>query len=661
VKSYRVALLAVLVCLLAPSLLHAQLDTAWVRRYDGGEIDEDWASDMTVDGDGNIYVVGTGYAGNLSLDIILQKYDSAGALQWTAVHNGEEDDEDSASALVVDGNGNIYVCGWSYQQYNAGMGMITIKYGPDGDSLWLAAYDHDSIYDDAATDLCLDAQGNVVVTGYASEEGFWNLNYCTISYDTATGDTNWVQFYNRSPEDDEDVANAICADPDGNVYVTGYSYDEGTEYDIVTIKYEPDGSKAWTRRYNNYPWRDEDYGVDVAWDTVTGTLVMGGVVYDDNHDYDYFTMKYSASGDSVWARAYNRYPTNFDDLLTDVAIDQWGYVVVTGMSSDDSTDYDATTVRYDQDGIQQWVSRYDAEEYEDAGTHIVFDSLGQILLTGFAETFAGDYDILTQKLDTSGSRIWTYLYDNSPSNAEDFGCRIAAMPDGHIYVFGTSEDDSTDYDFILFKYYELVHDFAVSAVVAPESLMLGDSAVPRAVVTNWALSDDSCWVKLDLGWTDDYAESLWVSLMPMESDTLTFPAWYPESTGTAVLNCWSELAGDERAWNDTASVSVTVWDDTTGIAGEEPLVRNRFDMALSPNPVRNMAFVRMHLPGPEQAELRLYDVTGSLVVPPQSVRAQSGNGQVAMQLDARLLAAGVYFVKLSQGSRELGRKLVVQR
>lgn len=46
-----------------------------------------------------------------------------------------------------------------------------------------------------------------------------------------------------------DLAQALAVDSEGNVYVTGYSYGKGTDYDYLTIKYDPQGKRLWEARY----------------------------------------------------------------------------------------------------------------------------------------------------------------------------------------------------------------------------------------------------------------------------------------------------------------------------------------------------------------------------------------------------------------------------
>ncbi len=51
---------------------------------------------------------------------------------------------------------------------------------------------------------------------------------------------------------------AIAVDGNGNIYVTGNSYGNGSSSDYATLKYAPDGKLLWENRYNG-PGNRYDY------------------------------------------------------------------------------------------------------------------------------------------------------------------------------------------------------------------------------------------------------------------------------------------------------------------------------------------------------------------------------------------------------------------
>ena len=657
----RLLLLSTFALAIVPAVAIAQLDTVFVRHYDGGQGDEDWVSDMAMDSAGNLYLCGSAVVDSIYSDIVVLKYSSGGDSLWAVVYQGSGGRDDSAAAIALDPEGNVYVCGWSTES-DTGTKMLTMSIDADGQIEWVETLGGGD-WDDAALDLCVGEDGKVAVTGFMSGTSAFNLDYCTIAYDAASGETLWVQTYNRTPENDEDVSVAICAGPEGSVCLTGYSYDDGTEYDIVTIRYAADGNREWLRRYNNRPWVDEDVGVAVAYNAAADGFVVGGTVYDDNHEYDYYTIMYSLDGDSMWARAYNRYPTNDEDILMSLAVDQDGNTYVTGASEDDITLSDIATVKYSSSGVQQWVSRHDVYSLDDGGVHLSVGMRGEVYVIGYASTEPTGADLSLLKLrGDDGSILWAYNYDDPVAHDYDDGCRVLSRGDS-IYAAGSSSRSASFMDFLLMRLREIRKDYAVLSVVAPESLYIQDSLVPQVVVQNRAMFADSCWLLLAVE-PLDYSESTWVSLAAGEVDTVEFPLWHPAEQGPTVLTSWSVLPGDETPGNDTSQAVVMVWDDTTGLASGKQMVRGRFDLLVAPNPARTLVSLSVWLPPDAESAIQLFDVSGSkLGVLSRNPGQSSSLGGAAVQipLDVREMPAGVYFLKLCQEGQELTRKLVVQK
>ena len=76
--------------------------------------------------------------------------------------------------------------------------------------------------------IAVDPSGNVIVSGYSDE-------YVTIAY-SAAGAQLWVKRYNGIPYS-TDIATAMCLDAAGNVLVTGYGADPAGGNQFATLKY----------------------------------------------------------------------------------------------------------------------------------------------------------------------------------------------------------------------------------------------------------------------------------------------------------------------------------------------------------------------------------------------------------------------------------------
>ena len=115
-----------------------------------------------------------------------------------------------------------------------GFDFLTIKYTSSGVEQWVRTYAGYLNYTDAATSLAIDRFGNVYVTGSIASSST-NRDFATIKYD-GDGSQKWVITYEGSGNS-EDIANGVCVDTSGYVYVTGSSQGAGTGLDFTTIKY----------------------------------------------------------------------------------------------------------------------------------------------------------------------------------------------------------------------------------------------------------------------------------------------------------------------------------------------------------------------------------------------------------------------------------------
>ena len=257
----------------------------------------------------------------------------------------------------------------------------------------------------------------------------------------------WVMRYN-GPGNSIDVAQALALDNLGNIYVTGYSQGNGTGYDYATIKYDPNGNMKWVARYNG-PGNWYDYAYAIAVDN-SGNVYVTGTSPDINRVDDYATVKYDTNGNQLWVRRYNS-SSNGDDEAHALAIDNLGNVYVTGWSDVNSTYYDYTTIKYGHDGTELWVKFYNNSSVDKANA-LAIDGFGNVYVTG-ESSGSTDYDYATIKYDTSGNQIWVRRYNGPKSSSRDSANALAIDGLGNIYVTGESESSGSPYsDYATIKY-----------------------------------------------------------------------------------------------------------------------------------------------------------------------------------------------------------------
>ncbi|MBK9403898.1 MAG: SBBP repeat-containing protein [Ignavibacteria bacterium] len=223
----------------------------------------------------------------------------------------------------------------------------------------------------------------------------------------------WAVTYNAY-ESSVDGSFKIAVDSAGNVYVTGESWAFDTQYDYLTVKYNTSGVLLWQSRYNgtgNYT--DEPVGIVVD---KLGNVYVTGYSYGGSSDYDYATVKYNSNGVQQWVDRYNG-PADSTDKANSIALDKSGNVYVTGGSINSSNyKYDCTTIKYSPSGIRLWVNRYEyIPTFNCWGKFVKVDSAGNVYLGGDVGSFDGNISRnFTLKYNNSGIQQWNnYVSSNN--------------------------------------------------------------------------------------------------------------------------------------------------------------------------------------------------------------------------------------------------------
>jgi uncharacterized delta-60 repeat protein len=431
---------------------HSLKAEEWVARYNGTGNTGDGAYAIAVDASGNVYVAGWTTPGSYGTYYATIKYDTNGNRLWMATYNGNY--SNVVTAMAVDASGNVYVTGWSTN----GAYCTTIKYDANGNQIWLARYINPGGSSgnciNYPTAITIDASGNVYVAGYSSDNNSSSTpkekDYVTIKYDT-NGNQLWVARYGGQGNSDDHPA-AMAVDASGNVYVTGYSTGSGTDHDYATIKYDATGNQLWVKEYNG-PGNSIDEARAMAVDA-SGNVYVTGYSTGSGTGYDYATIKYDTNGNQLWLKKYNG-SGNDTDQGNAIALDSSGNIYVAGASYGAGTTFDYATIKYDTNGNQLWLARYNGPPGNnwDIAWKIVLDVSGNVYISGWSWGISTDYDYATIKYDANGNHLWVARY-NGPGNGRDIGQGIAVDASGNVYVAGYSSSYGifNNYDFATIKY-----------------------------------------------------------------------------------------------------------------------------------------------------------------------------------------------------------------
>ena len=247
------------------TLTHISQDDVFVTKLDqdgnflwaasGGGIGQDFGFGIAADQTGNVYVTGyiqyTNTFGSIGVpplfnpfdwyDVVLAKYDPAGAPVW--VRRAGSVSSDGGEAVAVDRSGNIYVTGWMASPSIFGSTNVT--------------------------------RGGSFLAKYKN-----------------SGDVEWVRV------DEYGTPKGITCDARGDVYVAGDALLLGSDggygsRDIVVSKYDANGARLWRQNAGSTMW---DSGLDIALDGASNIYLCGTFQGNDSNLAHFGSLTLTNSG-----------------------------------------------------------------------------------------------------------------------------------------------------------------------------------------------------------------------------------------------------------------------------------------------------------------------------------------------------------------------------
>ncbi len=396
-------------------------------------------------------VVVTGYSENTSTDIFTVKFraDGAGSL-WnvTKDHSGGID---KATDVVVDGNGDVIVVG--YVRNGTHDDFYTVKYaGATGAVVWQHPLTVSATGDDRATAVAVDNLNNIYVGGLApSLGGTPRDDYYIVKYSPTgpVGDNPMWQVRTDGGFDGHDRITDIWVDGT-DLVVTGTSQN-ATDFDCLTVKFTTDGDLVWPRRYG---LSGADSGQAVRLDA-GGNVIMAGYANNGNNN-DLYVVKYLAATGAVdWEKPYD---SGRDEALTELWVDVAGDAYVAGYVDTLTGARDFYIARHAAaDGTVVWDDiRNTTNGDQDVCTGIVVDELGDVFITGssFAQATT-QYNFVTMKYKRdTGARLWLGPYSHA-SGKDDRPIWVGQSPSGDLFVAGWTDvwtAGASDYNFVAVKH-----------------------------------------------------------------------------------------------------------------------------------------------------------------------------------------------------------------
>jgi hypothetical protein len=397
--------------------------------------------DIAIDSSGNVYTSGViGYyvqGANDSIPRISQKYeilkyDSLGSLQWRTGAENVAVNFGAGAKLLINTSGELIVMS-SLHRTGTELDFSLVKYSANGTELWTSFYNHYAM--DHAGDYCMDESNNFYVIG--KSRGDATKDDIAIVKIDDSGKLKWVRRID-GPTYSWDSAGDIAIDDSANIYFTGFISGSGTRRDIITAKYDSSGRKKWQTTFNSSA-NSDDWGSDIALDKSRNVFVFG-VSYDGNSSQRYILIKYNHLGIEKWRRFFGE--PGLSSQAGGLVLDNLGNIFISGISYNSDKNTDIVTIKYDTDGNQLWLVRYNGpDNHYDIFRNIEIDQKNNIYIAGRSYSNKTYYDFLLLKYNSNGVEQWSKTY-NGNKNDYDYASKLKLDRYNNIYFIGTTNGKS---------------------------------------------------------------------------------------------------------------------------------------------------------------------------------------------------------------------------
>lgn len=405
-------------------VLHAGNEVKlWTKLF--GTTKDDTSGGVASDSSGNIYMAGTtqgsfdGFQNSginssfYAQDVVLIKLDSNGTKKWLIQYgNGSGC---YAHRVTIDGLGNIYVIGTVNgalpgNTKSGNSDAMILKFDTNGNNIWARQWGGGSVSSSGLHGIAIDSSNNIYVTGYTDGalDGTTSKGYTDtfIAKLDTNGNKLWAKQYGSSFTD---YPYGISIDSNGNIYVTGNTggnFEGNTKIggsDGFLLKVDSNGDTIWSKQFgvsasaNRYV-----YGSSISVDNSGNIFLSGyangslngcaynGVAFDNGGMLAYpayaFFAKLDSVGNFLWTKEFGAGNSTSGDSIK---VDSSGNIYLAGTSYGSLDGYalfggnDIFLAKYNQDGEKQWLQQW-GSSWWDSVANISIETNGDIFISGYA-------------------------------------------------------------------------------------------------------------------------------------------------------------------------------------------------------------------------------------------------------------------------------------
>ncbi|MDD5528471.1 MAG: T9SS type A sorting domain-containing protein [bacterium] len=420
-------------------------------------------------------------------------------------------------------------------------------------------------------------------------------------------------------------------------------------YDVYLIKTDFSGDTLWTKTFGGI---DDDLSRSIQQTFENGFIIAGQTESFGAGDVDCYLIKTDSLGNTLWTKTFGG--TDADRGWSVQQISDSGFIIAGYTESFGAGAEDVYLIRTNSSGDTLWTKTFGGID-DDYGKSVQQTSDGGFVIAGYTYSFGADSgDVYLIKTNSSGDTLWTKTFGGV---REDESYSVQETQDSGFILAGvTNSFGAGDIDVYLIKT-DPLGDTLWTRTFGGDSIDYGLSVQQTSgggfIIAGWTDSFGAGGSDIYLIRTNSSGDALWTKTVGGTDWDWGYSVQQTKNNGFIVAGVTNSFGAGG------SDIYLIRLGKETGVEEKLNIKNQKLNIEIGENPTTNFANISYTIPSQCKVELNIYDITGSCVK--TLFGGEKEAGDYSINLNAKELKAGIYFVRLTTGTLTVTKKITVIR